>query len=291
MKQSIDYFPHYTQFSSKELDLRYDYGATGIGLYYAILNDIYGFEGYYVEITSTYIKRLTTENNITNENGQRDVKTTMKIMGQMLKSGLFDMNLYKKYKIFTSIEIQRNYFKVAERRVGSEIIEQYILPFSYEKLKNVNRNEENVNNVGKNVSEKIQSKVKVDNSKVYKETSLIERSKESKETADEPPCLSAIENFKKQTNKYVANVTEIPLGIDMELLTKKVLESDWLMQAQNMNLKQCLKHYDEIINGNYANDKKKQSNYQSKNNDTVITHNYTEEQCKDFFTDLDNVEL
>ena len=158
MKQSIDYFPHYTTFSSKELDLRYDYGATGIGLYYAILNDIYGFEGYYVEITSTYIKRLTTENNITNENGQRDVKTTMKIMGQMLKSGLFDMTLYKKYKIFTSVEIQRNYFKVAERRVGSEIIEQYILPFSYEKLKNVNRNEENVNNVGKNDNELEQSR-------------------------------------------------------------------------------------------------------------------------------------
>ena len=158
MKIGIDYYPHFTAFSKEEKDFRYSYGATGMGLYYAILNDIYSLNGYYIKITKPYLKELTFSNNITDDNNKQSIELTMQMIGQMIKSKLFDITLFKKYKILTSKEIQKNYFKVAERRTATEIVEEYVMPFLNTKNENVNRTEENVNEAGKNVEEKEQSR-------------------------------------------------------------------------------------------------------------------------------------
>ena len=66
-------------------------------------------------------------------------------------------------------------------------------------------------------------------------------------------CERIKREFKNATGKYVADVTFIPPNIDMELLTEKVLESEFLMNQNNFTLKVCIKHYDKIINDCYWN--------------------------------------
>ena len=277
-RTGIDFFPFPSVNSTALKLMEAKYKLRGVAIYVKLLQKIFSEEGYYYQISDDVILLLKQEMGV-NDN------IIPEVINECIARGLFDKEMYEKYNILTSDNIQKEYLNAVRKRKNFNIKEEYRLPFATNFLKTAEEKQKMAVENGKTAEELNKGKESKPNLS-NKETSL----KRSKETADEPPNLSAIENFKKQTNKYVANVKEIPLGIDMELLTKKVLESDWLMSAQNMNLKQCLKHYDEIINNNYANDKRKQANYQQKN-DAVITHNYTEEEASNFFTDLDNVEL
>ena len=277
-RTGIDFFPFPSVNSTALKLMEAKYKLRGVAIYVKLLQKIFSEEGYYYQISDDVILLLKQEMGV-NDN------IIPEVINECIARGLFDKEMYEKYNILTSDNIQKEYLNAVRKRKNFNIKEEYRLPFATNFLKTAEEKQKMAVENGKTAEELNKGKESKPNLS-NKETSL----KRSKETADEPPSLSAIENFKKQTNKYVANVTEIPLGIDMELLTKKVLESDWLMQAQNMNLKQCLKHYDEIINNNYANDKRKQSNYQQKN-DAVITHHYTEEEVSNLFTDLDKLEL
>ena len=97
--------------------------------------------------------------------------------------------------------------------------------------------------------------------------------------------------FKESTNKFVDDVDIIEKDIDIDLLIKKVNNSQFLKNAPNFTLKQCLKHYDKIIAGVYDNDKKEEISAIFENNDTKKygSRGYTKEELNSFYTDIDEI--
>lgn len=274
-RTGIDFFPFPSANSTALKLVEAKFKLRGIAIYLKLLQKIFNEEGYYFEISDDVILLLKQEMGV-NDN------IIPELIKECIARGLFNKEMYEKYSILTSDNIQKEYLNAVRKRKDFNIKEEYRLPFATKFLKTAEEKQktaEEMEKTAEEIDKGKERKAKINN----KETSL----KRSKETAEEPPCLTAIENFKKKTNKYVANVTTIPIGVDMELLTQKVLESDWLMSARNMNLKQCIKHYDEIINNNYANDKKRSTS----TNEPLITHTYTKEEANNFFTNLDELDI
>lgn len=275
-RNGIDFFPYPSINSTALKLLEAKFKLRGVAIYVKLLQKIFSEEGYYFEITDDVILLFKQEIGV-NDN------IIPEVINECIARGLFDKEMYDKYRILTSNEIQKEYLNAVRKRKDFEIKEEYRLPFATiflkkaeEKQKTAEESEKTAEELNKGKESKIKGN----------KTTLIY---ESDNTAVEPPCHSQlIEEFKNATNKYVADVKTIPLGVDMELLTNKVKNSKFLMNAKNMTLKQCLKHYDKIIAGVYDNDAPKQN---TTNTDVILSHNYTKEELNSFYTNLDEFKL
>lgn len=246
--------------------------SQGINIYLKLMQQIFSDEGYFLQLTDDFILLFTRKI------GVRD-GIVPAVIEECVSRGIFDKELFEKYKILTSDEIQKEYLNAVRKRKNFDIIQKYRLHFATKFLKMAEENEKTAEEMQKTAEDL--NKGKESKEKKSKQTLSNERDNNG---GVAPPCHTQQEKFKQATGKYVEDVKSIPLGIDIDLLIEKVNKSDFLKNAKNMTLKNCLKNYDKIIAGCYDNDSKS-----AKNDGVVISHNYTEDDYKSFFTNLDYI--
>lgn len=110
-KEGLDYFPLDTDMDIKDDKIQLleaKYGITGFGVLIKLLMKIYS-EGYYYKWgekeSLLHSKRVNVDINIVND-----------IVSDSVKWGMFDSEIYSKYKILTSNGIQKRFWEVAKRR-------------------------------------------------------------------------------------------------------------------------------------------------------------------------------
>lgn len=168
ISKGISYFPLDVDFM-QNLKIRKVIQACGpnsIAIIMLLLGNIYGDEGYFMRWDEDVCFLITEAL------GVKDVYT-LETVKKCLQVGLFDENLFNKYRIITSKGIQSRYFEITKRRRKVEVINQYLLvnvaetndvcPVDVnvaETLVNVTETNVNVNNNEVIARKSTQSKVK-----------------------------------------------------------------------------------------------------------------------------------
>lgn len=171
ISKGISYFPLDVDFM-QNLKIRKVIQACGpnsIAIIMLLLGNIYGDEGYFMRWDEDVCFLITEAL------GVKDVYT-LETVKKCLQVGLFDENLFNKYRIITSKGIQSRYFEITKRRRKVEVINQYLL---------VNVAETNdVCPVDVNVAETLvnvaETNVNVNNNEVIARKSTQSKVKESK---------------------------------------------------------------------------------------------------------------
>lgn len=138
MKDGIPYFPLDCELDDKFELIEAEFGLTGFAIVVKLLQRIYGGEGYYCEWTNEvallFAKRNSTGGSVVSE-----------IVEASVKRGIFDQNMFEKYRILTSKGIQERYLKAVDRRKQVEVKNQYLLVQCDNICKNVHIIKEDVN--------------------------------------------------------------------------------------------------------------------------------------------------
>ena len=129
-KTGLDYFPLDVDIADDEkiLYLESETGLEGFAVYVKLLATIYR-SGYYIMWTETqlgiYSRRFFVDKNT--------LSTVVSVCNNI---GLFDKNLFEKYRILTSHGIQTRYLLASERRSSVSMIEEFCLLDSEQTAKN-----------------------------------------------------------------------------------------------------------------------------------------------------------
>ena len=152
-KQGLDYFPFDCVSDGKTELIEAEYGLQGFAIIVKLLQMIYGQRGYYCEWNAEVALLFAHKNNV----GGNVVSETIK---SALRRGIFNEDLFAKYGILTSAEIQKTYFEAVERRKQIEVKKEYLLIKVTHKNVNVDINpiNDNINSI--NADDNPQSKVK-----------------------------------------------------------------------------------------------------------------------------------
>lgn len=152
-KQGLDYFPFDCVSDGKTELIEAEYGLQGFAIIVKLLQMIYGQRGYYCEWNAEVALLFAHKNNV----GGNVVSETIK---SALRRGIFNEDLFAKYGILTSAEIQKTYFEAVERRKQIEVKKEYLLIKVTHKNVNVDINpiNDNINSI--NADNNSQSKVK-----------------------------------------------------------------------------------------------------------------------------------
>lgn len=171
MTDGIPYFP-LDVCPDDKLDLiEAEFGLKGFAVIVKLYQKIFGGLGYYCEWTNDVgmrFSRIVCEG----------YTLVSEIVSAAIRRGIFDNDLYEKYGVLTSAEIQEKYFKAVSRRKQVNVKAEYLLIKVDQLSGNVNILSENVCNFEENVCSFEQRKEK--ESKV-KESKVKER--REKETA------------------------------------------------------------------------------------------------------------
>ena len=152
MKGGIDWFPLDVQMDAKLRLIEAEFGCTGFGVVVHVLQEIYGGEGYYIEWTEEvallFAQRYGLGGSVVSE-----------IIAASLRRGMFDQELYQKYRVLTSHGIQTRYFQAVSRRKSLEVMEDILLVPVAQICKNADIKRKNVDVSIENVSRAKQSRV------------------------------------------------------------------------------------------------------------------------------------
>nr|WP_295681213.1 DUF4373 domain-containing protein [uncultured Lachnoclostridium sp.] len=107
-----------------------EFGLTGFGVVVRLLMRIYGENGYYCEWTNEVALLFAKELSV-------GVNAVSEIVSASVRRGIFSKQIFDKYKVLTSIEIQTNYLNAVSRRKSVELKSEYLLVKVDPKLKNV----------------------------------------------------------------------------------------------------------------------------------------------------------
>lgn len=119
-KQGIDYFPLDTEFDDDLQLLIAEIGAEGLGILITIWQAVYKSHGYYINHDAKLplkIKQKCFSN----------VENIIDVVGKAIDFGIFDVDMYKNYRILTSRGIQKRFFVAARAKKQIEIVPEYIL--------------------------------------------------------------------------------------------------------------------------------------------------------------------
>ncbi len=119
--QGFKYFSFQTNNSLKLTVLEKQFGIIGIGVFAKLLQSIYGEKGYYCKY-NFFLKTTLIEKSLNEE-------TLDKIIELLLNLEVFNQDLFTKYEILTSKNIQDNSLKFAKRiqKKGFKIKKEYNL--------------------------------------------------------------------------------------------------------------------------------------------------------------------
>ena len=97
------------------------------------------------------------------------------------------------------------------------------------------------------------------------------------------------EKFKNSfQNKAIKEQEKVPQNFDIDKLIKAVKESQFLSSNDNLSFAWLVERYTDVINGKYKDFIKQE---QAKQKGVVITHNYTQDELENYFTDLDSIKF
>lgn len=268
----IDFFPFPSRNSTALQLLEAKFKLKGVAIYVKLLQKIFSEEGYFYKVSDDIILLLKQEFNLAcADNIIQD------LINECITRGIFDKFMYEKYNILTSDDIQREYLNAVRKRKKLELNKEFLLPFALNFIKRAEETQKTAEDLEKGKERKENKK----------ETTQVTEGYINSLVSKNTDTSSLIDYFKNETNKYTADVTSIPIGVDMQKLTEKVKNSSFLMSANNMTLKQCLKCYDKIINGVYDDDKPKVSNKP----ELVFKRNYSTKDLNSFFTNIDDIKF
>lgn len=126
-RKGLDYFPMNTDFLQSRLLRRlvkHGGGDSVVAVLLQTLCAIYGGEGYYVMADELFYEDLVDQ--------LHDVRSddVRRIIRLAVEYGLFDADMFGRYNILTSVDIQRQYLFSTRRRANSSIDERYRLQVS-----------------------------------------------------------------------------------------------------------------------------------------------------------------
>ena len=210
-KSGIDFFPLDVNLDAKFELIEAEYGLTGFGVIVHLLQEIYGKAGYYIEWTEAvallFSRKVGTGGSVVSE-----------IVEAAIRRGMFDKEIYDKYRVLTSRGIQKRYFEAVSRRKVLEVDYNILLVNVAQICTNVDIQAKNVNILSENAD--IQKQSKVEESRVKKskvKESRVEDGAEP-ETASTPPVISIILNDKSYfevTNENLIKWTELYPAVDV----------------------------------------------------------------------------
>ena len=175
-KVGLDYFPFECQSDERIRLIQAEYGLKGFAIVVKLLQKIYGEYGYYCEWDEERSLLFASENGSFSD----DRNLIDGIVEACIRRFIFSKDMYDKYRILTSSEIQENYLLGASRREYVELKKEYLLIKGTQKYKNVYINSINVYGNSINVYGSTQSKVK--ESKVNKNNIYSAKSADTQKT-------------------------------------------------------------------------------------------------------------
>lgn len=120
--RGVDYFPLDVGFISdiKVKKIIMSCGPQSIAVLIYILSTIYKEEGYYMKATDDETSLIAFDTMLTNDYIKEVIQKSCEV-------DFFSLNMFKKYKILTSIGIQNRYLKITERRKNNSIEPSYCI--------------------------------------------------------------------------------------------------------------------------------------------------------------------
>ena len=269
-KKGIDYRPENCYLDDNTRLMISAVGLNGFAIYTLLLNKIYGEEGYYVKWTSD-VEALFAMQIGANKT------TVSECVKYLIARNFFDKEMYNKYKILTSLEIQTEYGRVTYKRVNQWHTPQYVYSsiLSTQNDSNLKQNDSNLgekangNNTEKRTAEKRKSES--------------QSNSESESISEPTPALLLSQKLNKQLKNPNLKIDVNEINIDK--LCNAVLESDFLQKANNLTIDWLVKHYEQVIRGDYKN-----ISTTTKKNNTAIIHqrDYTIEEKQFCYNSIDD---
>jgi DnaD/phage-associated family protein len=120
-KDGLDYFPLDVDIDQddKVQLIEAKFGITGFGIIIKLFMKIYK-EGYFYEWSEKEQLLFSRRVNV-------DINQVNDVINECIKWGLFDKNLYEKYRILTSKGIQKRYMEAVSRRKQVVIVKEFFL--------------------------------------------------------------------------------------------------------------------------------------------------------------------
>lgn len=118
-KQGLDYFALDVNMGDEVELIEAKHGMVGFAVLVKIFQKIYG-EGYFYEWNERNLLLFSSRSSV-------DRNKLIDIIDDCIKWGIFDSDLYDKYKILTSRRIQKHYVAAVYKRVNVEMVEDYLL--------------------------------------------------------------------------------------------------------------------------------------------------------------------
>ncbi len=200
-KKGLDYYSHATNMTDSDglVDVRMEYGCTGIAVWFALLDIIYEHEGYFLRYDESTLNRTIVQ--VINKVSGKDTpdrKLIIDIIEFMAEVGLFDIQLYHQGYL-TSRDIQMQYFMATTRRKNVEV-DRSIWLLSVNELKKEDDKhsiikclEDDVDIIAQNVNMTEENVDILEQSKVKKSKEKKSRVKEKK--AEESKAAPAREEY------------------------------------------------------------------------------------------------
>lgn len=276
--QGIPYFP-FPSVNSSVLDaLEAKFKMRGLGIYIKILQEIYKEDGYYLQISDdTYL--LWQMKMQTNESIIAD------IVEFCVQRDIFDKAMFEKYKILTSNEIQKDYITATKRRKDIALNVNYLLEFA-RKFVELQTKTEELHTETEELHTKTQQEKKTTENKnnitITVKNKTTPNTHSDEDLAGASLSNSKIEKFKVAFPHKLIDTDNIADGIDIDKLIQAINDSPFLRSANNFTLKVCLKYYDAIIAGKYA---------QTPNITVHTDHDYTKSDLDSLYKNIDDIEI
>lgn len=122
MKDGISYFSFDVDFLNdiKVRKIKRKYGNDGVIVLISLLANVYRDRGYYMPWDEDTAFVVADEVNV-------DEDVVASVVDKALEVGMFDQEMYDKYKILTSRGIQKRFLKAAERRKDVKLDQNYCI--------------------------------------------------------------------------------------------------------------------------------------------------------------------
>lgn len=173
LKITLDYFPHIERSRSMQM-IGAEFGEKGDSVMWTIFEEIYMRGcGYFCEWNDDVALMFIQQPHLT-----VGVSVVSEILRAMIKRDILNAEMFQKYGILTSAEIQKTYFEAVKRRKGVKAIKEYLLIDCSQISANVDIIEKNVNIIEENASDKKQIKEK--------------EIKRNKRKENKPPCCVSL---------------------------------------------------------------------------------------------------
>ncbi len=133
LKTTLDYFPHVNRTRPMEMILA-EFKEKGYAVMYSLFEEIYTKGGGYYTFWDDDVALMFTQQS----QFSVGVSAASEIISRMIIRGILSKELFDKYAILTSPEIQETYFEAVKRRKNVTAVKEYLLVEVAQNFQNVN---------------------------------------------------------------------------------------------------------------------------------------------------------